>query len=77
MKRLSDFQSFLEIAPTSLINSQQSSSFVFRIIGNHYADEKGQSNHTSQENVDVNVNSVNLKKANFSNVSSSFFFFLD
>lgn len=40
MKRLSDFQTLFQIAPTSLINGKQCCSFVLRVIRNHDANKQ-------------------------------------
>lgn len=51
-----------EASPSSLIDREQSGTLVFGIIRDHDAHEQGQADHTTQENVNVYVNRVNLEE---------------
>lgn len=52
-----------EGSPSSLINCEQSSALVLRVICDHNAYEQRQADHTTQENINVYINRVNLKKS--------------
>lgn len=62
VQRLRNLQSFLQIAPAPLINCEQSGALVFRVVGNDDANEQRQTNHAAQENVDVYVDGVYLRR---------------
>lgn len=51
-----------EASPSSLINREQSSALVLRVIRDNDAYEQGQADHTTQENINVYINRMNLKK---------------
>lgn len=63
MKRLSDLQPLLQITPPPLIDSQESGSFVLGVVGDHNTYEQGQSYHTAQENIRVNIDRMYLENS--------------
>ena len=47
--------------PTSLIDSEESSTLILRIIGNDHANEQSESDHASQENENMDINRMDLQ----------------
>lgn len=54
-----------EASPSSLIDRKQGGALVLGVICNHDAHEQGQADHTTQENVNMYVNRVNLEKKSY------------
>jgi len=47
-------------SPSALVHGQKGGAFVLRVVCNHHTHEKGQTNHATEENVNVDVDSVYL-----------------
>jgi hypothetical protein len=48
----------LKIAPSSLVNCEQRSALVLRIVANNNTHEEGQADHATQEDINVNIDGV-------------------